>query len=49
VEVHPVNKEDPALQKIFAAAPEIIKKVAKFMGKDDGKKEQKKGEEEQKK
>jgi uncharacterized spore protein YtfJ len=49
VEVHPVSKEDPMLQKIFAVAPEVIKKVAKFMGKDkdDGKKKERKdGEEE---
>lgn len=33
VQVHPVSKSDPGLAKILALAPDIIKKVAGFMGK----------------
>jgi uncharacterized spore protein YtfJ len=36
VQVHPVSKFDPGLGKILALAPELIKKVAQFMGKDKG-------------
>lgn len=38
VQVHPVSKSDPGLAKILALAPDIIKKVAAFMGKGDEKK-----------
>lgn len=34
VQVHPVSKSDPGLAKILALAPELIKKVSQFMGKD---------------
>jgi uncharacterized spore protein YtfJ len=33
VQVHPVSKSDPGLAKILALAPDIIKKVAGYMGK----------------
>ncbi len=36
VQVHPVSKSDPGLGKILALAPDLIKKVAQFMGKDKG-------------
>jgi Uncharacterized conserved protein len=35
VQVHPIEKNDPALGKILSLAPDIIKKVSKFMGKKD--------------
>lgn len=38
VQVHPVSKSDPGLAKILALAPDIIKKVAGFMGKGEEKK-----------
>ncbi len=34
VQVHPVSKSDAGLGKILALAPDLIKKVAQFMGKD---------------
>ena len=33
VQVHPVEKNDPGLGKILSLAPDIIKKVSKYMGK----------------
>jgi uncharacterized spore protein YtfJ len=45
VQVHPVSKSDPGLAKILALAPDIIKKVAAFMGKGD---EKEKGKEKKK-
>jgi uncharacterized spore protein YtfJ len=44
VQVHPVSKSDPGLGKILALAPDLIKKVAEFMNKDEAKdkKEEKK-------
>jgi uncharacterized spore protein YtfJ len=37
VQVHPVSKSDPGLAKILSLAPELIKKVARFMSKDQDK------------
>jgi uncharacterized spore protein YtfJ len=42
VQVYPVSKSDPGLGKILSLAPEIIKKVSKFMNKDKDDKEEKK-------
>jgi uncharacterized spore protein YtfJ len=44
VQVYPVSKSDQGLGKILSLAPEIIKKVSKFMNKDkdDDKDEKKK-------
>jgi uncharacterized spore protein YtfJ len=44
VQVYPVSKSDQSLGKILSLAPEIIKKVSKFMNKDkdDDKDEKKK-------
>ncbi|MGB7567945.1 MAG: spore germination protein GerW family protein [Chitinivibrionales bacterium] len=33
VQVHPVEKNDPGLGKILSLAPDIIRKVSKYMGK----------------
>jgi uncharacterized spore protein YtfJ len=33
VQVHPINRMDPSLSKIIDLAPDLIKKVAAFMGK----------------
>jgi uncharacterized spore protein YtfJ len=35
VQVHPVEKNDPGLGKILSLAPDLIKKVSKYMGKKD--------------
>jgi uncharacterized spore protein YtfJ len=38
VHVHPITKDDPGLGKLLALAPDLIKHIAKFIGKkDDGK------------
>ncbi len=37
VQVHPVSKSDPSLSKILSMAPELIKRVSKFMSKDEDK------------
>jgi uncharacterized spore protein YtfJ len=42
VQVHPVTKSDAGLGKILALAPDLIKKVADFMGKKNDKKEDEK-------
>ncbi len=34
VQIHPVEKSDPAFSKLVALAPDIFKKVSKFMDKD---------------
>jgi len=34
VQVLPVNKSDPSLAKILSLAPDLIKKVTGFMGRD---------------
>ncbi len=34
VQIHPVEKSDPAFNKLVAMAPDIFKKVSKFMDKD---------------
>jgi len=39
VQVLPVNKSDPGLAKILSLAPDIIKKVAGFMGRDNNDKD----------
>jgi uncharacterized spore protein YtfJ len=39
VQVHPVKRMDPSLGKILEMAPELVKKVAKFMGGDKKEKE----------
>jgi uncharacterized spore protein YtfJ len=39
VQVLPVNKSDPSLAKILSLAPDLIKKVAGFMGKDNNDKD----------
>jgi Uncharacterized conserved protein len=35
VQVHPIEKNDPGLARILSLAPDIIKKVSKYMGKKD--------------
>jgi uncharacterized spore protein YtfJ len=37
VQVHPLSKADPNLNKILAMAPELIKKVSSMMGKKNDK------------
>jgi uncharacterized spore protein YtfJ len=39
VQVHPMNRTDPSLSKLFEMAPELIKKVAGFMNRGEKKKE----------
>jgi len=35
VQVHPVSKSDPDLSKLFAMAPDLVKKVSSFLGKKE--------------
>jgi uncharacterized spore protein YtfJ len=37
VQVYPIEKNDPGLSKILSLAPELIKYVSKFMGKNSTK------------
>lgn len=38
VQIHPLEKSDPGLQKIISMAPEVIGKISKFMDKREKKK-----------
>ncbi len=46
VQIHPVEKSDPAFSKLVSMAPDIFKKVSKYMDKEkkDKKSNKKKGD-----
>ncbi len=46
IKIHPVDKSDPGFSKLVAMAPDIIKRVSKFVDKDKKKKKEKKEEKE---